>query len=45
MLHEAARHAGAEGIVTRDRRGFLKARLRVYAPEELLRLVQAAEES
>jgi predicted nucleic acid-binding protein len=42
VLHEAARHAGAHGIVTRDPRGFAKARLRIYAPDELLRLVRAA---
>lgn len=41
VLHEAARHAGALGIVTRDREGFAGARLRVYAPDELLRLVDA----
>lgn len=41
VLHEAARHAGAHGIVTRDREGFNRARLRVYAPDELLRLVDA----
>lgn len=35
VLHEAARHAGAEGIVTRDRAGFARATLRVYAPDAL----------
>lgn len=45
VLHEAARHAGARAIVTRDPREFAKARLTVYGPEELLRLVQAARES
>jgi hypothetical protein len=44
-LHEAARHAGAEAIVTRDPNGFAKARLKVYAPEELLRFMQAAPQS
>jgi predicted nucleic acid-binding protein len=37
VLHEAARHAGAVGIVTRDPKGFKKARLRIYSPIELLR--------
>ncbi len=45
VLHEAARHAGAEGIVTRDPKGFAKARLKVYGPEELLRFIQAARQS
>lgn len=42
VLHEAARHSAADAIVTRDPRGFSKARLKVYAPEELLRFIQAA---
>lgn len=41
VLHEAARHAGAEAIVTRDPKGFAKARLKVYAPDELLRFLAA----
>lgn len=41
VLHEAARHAGAEGIVTRDPQGFAAARLRVYTPAELLAAVEA----
>lgn len=41
VLHESARHAGAEGIVTRDSQGFMKARLTVYAPAELVRLLRA----
>ena len=45
VLHEAARHVGAEAIVTRDPKGFAKARLKVYAPEELLRFMQAAPQS
>jgi hypothetical protein len=31
--------------VTRDRKGFAKARLKVYAPDELLRFLAAAPES
>lgn len=41
VLHEAARHAGAQAIVTRDPKGFAKAQLKVYAPDELLRLMRA----
>lgn len=41
VLHEAARHAGAQAILTRDRKGFANAKLTVYAPEELLRLMRA----
>ena len=41
VLHEAARHAGAQAIVTRDPRGFAKAKLRTYTPDELLRLLRA----
>jgi predicted nucleic acid-binding protein len=35
VLHEAARQAGAQGIVTRNPRHFAKASLPVYTPEEL----------
>ena len=45
VLHEAARHASAKAIVTRDPKGFAKARLKVYAPEELLRFIQATPQS
>jgi predicted nucleic acid-binding protein len=45
VLHEAARHARAEAIVTRDPKGFAKARLKVYAPDELLRFLEAAPQS
>jgi hypothetical protein len=45
VLHEAARHAGAEAIVTRDPKGFAKARLKVYRPDELLRFIQATPQS
>ncbi len=41
VLHEAARHAGAEGVVTSDRSGLRKAKLAVYAPEELLKMLDA----
>jgi predicted nucleic acid-binding protein len=36
VLHEAARHAKAQGIVTRDQQGFKRAELPVYTPDELL---------
>jgi predicted nucleic acid-binding protein len=45
VLHEAARHAGAQAIVTRDPKGFPKARLKVYAPDELLRFIRATPQS
>jgi len=41
VLHEAARHAGVTGIVTRDPDGFEKAKLTIYDPAELLRIVEA----
>jgi predicted nucleic acid-binding protein len=44
VVHEAARHAGAIGIVTRDQQGFGKATLRIYAPDELLKMLQALGE-
>ncbi len=45
VLHEAARHAGALGIVTRDLKGFAKSRLKTYAPDELLRFVRATPQN
>ena len=36
VLHEAARHAKAQGIVTRDQQGFKRSELPVYTPDELL---------
>ena len=36
VLHEAARHAGASAIVTRDPKGFAKSKLSVYSPAELI---------
>lgn len=44
VLHEAARLGGAGGIVTRDPAGFARATLRIYAPEELLSLIDAGPE-
>lgn len=44
VLHEAARLAGATGIVTRDAGGFRKATLRVYTPAEALQALEGASE-
>lgn len=41
VLHEAARRAGATGIVTRDPAGFSRASLSVYSPHELLTMIEA----
>ena len=43
VLHEAAVHAGAPGIVTRDPAGFKGARLPVYAPNELLKALKISQ--
>ena len=40
VLHEAALHVGADGIVTRDPVGFKGARLPVYTPDELWKALQ-----
>ena len=45
VLHEAARHTGAEAIVTRDPKEIAKAGLKVYAPDELLRFMRATPQS
>jgi predicted nucleic acid-binding protein len=39
VIHEAARHAGADAIVTRDTVGFKSSTLPVYTPDELLGLL------
>jgi predicted nucleic acid-binding protein len=43
VMHEAALHVGAHGIVTRDPAGFKGARLPVYAPEELWKALQTRQ--
>jgi predicted nucleic acid-binding protein len=43
VLHEAARAAGAVGIVTRNRKDFRAASLPVFDPRELLSVILAAE--
>lgn len=40
VIHESARHAGADGIVTRNRQDFKYATLRVYAPDELVQILR-----
>ena len=35
VLHAAAIHCGVQAIVTRDEKGFSKAKLAIYSPEEL----------
>ena len=39
VLHEAARLAGAAGIVTRNQNDFSKAHLRIFSPKELLTVI------
>jgi predicted nucleic acid-binding protein len=40
VQHEAARHAGAEGIVTRNVQDFTQAVLPIYTPTELLQVLR-----
>src|SRR3989338_2917261 len=40
VVHEAALHVGAQGIVTRDPAGFKGARLPIYTPDELWKALQ-----
>ena len=39
VLAESARHAGADGVVTRNDRDFRRCPLRVYTPTELLNIL------
>jgi len=43
VIFHAARHAGAEAIVTRDPKGFKKSKLPVFDPVELLKILQVVE--
>ena len=43
VIHQAANHAGAEGIVTRDPKGFKHSTIPVYNPIELLKILQVTE--
>jgi len=40
VLYQAARPAGAKGIVTRDLKGFKGSELPVYNPDEMLTAIQ-----
>lgn len=40
VLHESARHAGAEYIVTRNIKDFKKAEIPVFTPTELLSMLE-----
>lgn len=44
VLHESARGAGADGLVTRNPEDFRTATLRVYRPNELLAAVSSLED-
>jgi predicted nucleic acid-binding protein len=41
VVHEAALHVGAQGIVTRDITGFKQAKVSVYSPGELSGMLRA----
>ncbi len=41
VIYQAARHAGAEVIVTRDQKGFKQSKLPVYSPHEILKVIQS----
>ncbi len=43
VIHEAARHAGADAIITRDRKDYKKSRIAVYTSEEMTKILAAAE--
>jgi predicted nucleic acid-binding protein len=39
VIHEAARHVGAEAIVTRNQKDFNKSRISVYSSEEMVKIL------
>lgn len=41
VLHEAARHAGVQTIITRNAEDFKKAKLPIHSPEEFLKSFQS----
>lgn len=43
VIYQAAHHAGAESIVTRDPKGFKKSELPVYNPVELLNILNTID--
>ena len=45
VLHEAARHASADAIVTRNTADFTDATLPVYTPTELVQIIEQTEPS
>jgi len=45
VLHEAARHAGVQTIVTRDVDGFKQATVATYSPQELAQMLAALSSS
>ena len=45
VVHEAAVHVGAQGIVTRNPQDFKRAKLRVYSPEELQGMLRSRLQS
>lgn len=42
VIHEAARHAGADAIVTRNTRHFVSSTVEIYSPDELIRVLETA---
>jgi predicted nucleic acid-binding protein len=40
VIHEAALHMGMQALVTRDSNGFKRAKIPVYSPDELLRILE-----
>jgi len=43
VLHESARHAGAEYIITRNVKDFKKSKIPVFAPIEFLSMLESLE--
>jgi predicted nucleic acid-binding protein len=43
VIHEASVHVGVEALVTRDPKGFKRATIPVYSPDELLRVLNLRE--
>jgi predicted nucleic acid-binding protein len=39
VIHEASIHSGVQALVTRDSKGFRRATIPVYSPDELLRVL------
>lgn len=40
VLHQSAAHANLNGIVTRNGKDFQKAKLPIYSPEELVKIIE-----